>query len=62
VLHATSDGDVGHALGKIRRELRSQYALGYRPSNLSQAGLFHHLQVLAPPALRVHCRIGYYAR
>lgn len=53
--------DIAGAFGKIRRELRSQYALAYK---LSNPGLrtFHHLQVLVASRLRVHCRSGYYVK
>ena len=47
------------AFSKIRRELRAQYAVAYRPSNLMQS-VFHRIQVLAPGKLRVRCRSGYY--
>lgn len=53
------DGDVSRAFGRIRRELRSQYALAYRPSNISDTA-FHHIQVIAERKLHVHCRSGYY--
>ena len=53
--------DIENAFGKIRRELRSQYALAYK---LSNPGLrtFHQLQVLVASRLRVHCRSGYYVK
>ena len=54
-----ADGDVSRAFGRIRRELRSQYALAYRPSNIAEAA-FHHIQVIAQRKLNVHCRSGYY--
>ncbi len=53
--------DVANAFGKIRRELRSQYALAYKLSNPSLR-TFHHLQVLVANRLRVHCRSGYYVK
>lgn len=56
---AAFDGDVGTAFGKIRKELRSQYAIAYRLSDRSVPG-FHYLEVLAGK-LYVHCRSGYYA-
>lgn len=60
-LRADSDFAVDRAFGKIRRELRSQYALAYRPSNLAEQA-FHRLRVVAPNNLRVRCRTGYYAK
>jgi Ca-activated chloride channel family protein len=58
-LRANEDGGVGSAFGKIRRELRSQYALAYKPSNLTEH-FFHRLRVIAARNLRVRCRTGYY--
>jgi Ca-activated chloride channel homolog len=55
------DGDVSRAFGKIRRELRSQYALAYKPSNITDAA-FHHIEVLARRRLHVRCRSGYFVR
>ena len=60
-LHADSDGAVGRAFGKIRRELRSQYAVAYRPSDLAEQP-FHRLQVIVPNHLRARCRTGYYIK
>jgi VWFA-related protein len=56
---AAFSGDVGSAFGKIRKELRSQYAIAFKPSDHSLHG-FHYLEVLAGK-LHVHCRSGYYA-
>ena len=60
-LRASADGNMGGAFAKIRRELRSQYAVAYKPSNLARAVL-HRLKVIAIRNLRVRCRTGYYAR
>lgn len=57
---ASFSGDVGSAFGKIRKELRSQYAIAFKPSDYSHHG-FHYLEVLAGK-LHVHVRSGYYAR
>lgn len=54
-------GDSGsNAFRKIERELRTQYAIAYKPSNLEEA-VFHRIRVLVPGKLRVRCRSGYYA-
>lgn len=58
-LRSSQNGDLGHAFGRIQRELRSQYAIAYRPSNLTDQ-LFHRLKVIASRNLRVRCRTGYY--
>jgi Ca-activated chloride channel family protein len=60
-LHANEDGGVDSAFRKIRRELRSQYALAYKPSNLTEQ-FFHRLRIIAARNLRVRCRTGYYVR
>ena len=57
---ASEDGDVGSAFSKIRKELRSQYALAYKPSDLF-ATKFHAIRVVAGN-LMVRCRRGYYAK
>ena len=51
---------------KISIELRNQYVLGYKPSNLVRDGRWRHLKVkLTPPKglppLQVYARGGYYA-
>ena len=51
---------------KIGVELRNQYVIGYRPSNVARDGKWRKLKVklLAPkglPMLNVHAKTGYYA-
>lgn len=58
-LRSAQNGDVGRAFGRIERELRSQYAIAYKPTNLTEQ-LFHRLRVIASRNLRVRCRTGYY--
>jgi Ca-activated chloride channel homolog len=60
-LRADTGGTVGRAFARIRRELRSQYALAYRPSNLTDQA-FHQLRITVPDNLRVRCRTGYYTK
>ena len=52
--------EVGSAFHKIRKELRSQYAIAYKPSNLA-LGPFHDIRVMVRN-LHVHCRTGYYTK
>ncbi len=52
---------IAGAFNKIRRELRSQYALAYKLSN-PPVRTFHRLQVLAANRWRVRCRPGYYVK
>lgn len=50
------------ALGRITRELRTYYLLGYVPSGPLDDGRYHALAVsVARPGLRLHARPGYYA-
>ena len=47
----------------IEAEMRSQYALGYIPTNRAHDGRFRKLQVrVHKPSHRVHTRKGYFAR
>ncbi len=62
LLRATDDDDVRGAFTKVAQELRSQYAISYKPAIKSPDGLFHHLIVLGPKKLRIYHRLGYFAR
>ena len=55
--------DVADAFTEIQDELRSQYALSYRPPELHADGSYHPVQITAlnPKNLRVRSRHGYYA-
>jgi VWFA-related protein len=54
--------DVANAFAEIQEELRSQYALSYRPAGLANDGRFHTIQILAQnKKLKVRARRGYYA-
>ena len=55
--------EVANAYAEIQEELRSQYALAYRPSGFSADGRFHTIQILAQNRknLKVRSRRGYYA-
>lgn len=58
--------DVPDVTGEISRILRSQYVLGYKPSNLVRDGSWRNIKVrLRPPGglprLKVYTRSGYYA-
>jgi len=59
-------GDMADIATRISAELRNQYVVGYRPSDLKKDGNWRKLKVrLVPPAglppLTVHFRQGYYA-
>jgi Ca-activated chloride channel family protein len=59
-------GDMGDIASRISAELRNEYVIGYRPSDMRQDGNWRKLKIrLVPPpglpALTVHNRQGYYA-
>ena len=55
--------DVANAFSEIQDELRSQYALGYKPAELRPDGRYHSIEIdaLNHKNLRVRARRGYYA-
>jgi Ca-activated chloride channel homolog len=59
-------GDMGDIATRISAELRNEYVIGYRPSDMKQDGNWRKLKIrLVPPPglppLTVHNRQGYYA-
>jgi VWFA-related protein len=61
LLRGDSNDDVNHAFSKLDRELRNQYAIGYKPPLGRPDGLFHRLVVLGPKRLHIYHRQGYFA-
>jgi len=54
--------DVSDAFSQIQDELRSQYAISYKPADLLPNGKYHTIQILADnKKYRVRSRKGYYA-
>jgi Ca-activated chloride channel homolog len=55
--------DVANAFVEIQDELRSQYALSYKPAEFRTDGRYHTIEILAQnhKGLRVRSRRGYYA-
>ena len=55
--------DVANAFVEIQDELRSQYALSYKPAELRTDGRYHTIEILAQnhKGLHVRSRRGYYA-
>jgi VWFA-related protein len=49
------------AFDQIAAELRSQYNLGYTPTNSVQDGSYRKLEVKSKQNYKVQCRAGYYA-
>jgi Ca-activated chloride channel family protein len=61
VLAGRTENEVSESFHKIQEELRSQYALGYRPRSLI-GNLFHPIRIFGPKGIRIRTRQGYYAR
>lgn len=60
--HVTGTLPLEQVFDTIREEMRSQYAIGYRPPNPAGDGTFHRLEVkTARRGLTVQARTGYYA-
>ncbi len=55
--------DVANAFGQIQNDLRSQYALSYRPADFKHDGRYRTIEILAQThkGLKVRSRHGYYA-
>ena len=54
--------DVANAFAQIQADLRSQYALAYRPEDFKHDGRYRTIEILAEhKGLKVHSRRGYYA-
>jgi VWFA-related protein len=54
--------DVSNAFGQIQADLRSQYALAYRPADFKHDGRYRTIEIMAEhKGLKVHSRHGYYA-
>jgi VWFA-related protein len=54
--------DVSDAFMQIQDELRSQYAISYKPADLQPNGKYHGIQILADnKKYKVRARKGYYA-
>jgi len=54
--------DVANAFAEIQDELRSQYALSYKPADFQADGRFHSIAILAQSkGLKIRSRRGYYA-
>src|SRR5215813_3553056 len=54
--------DVSDAFSQIQDELRSQYAISYKPADLQLNGKYHSIQILADnKKYKVRARKGYYA-
>jgi VWFA-related protein len=52
---------MGDAFTQISNELRSQYYIGYTPSNEKKDGSYRKIEVKSKEGLKVQARKGYYA-
>jgi|SRR5215831_10873395 len=52
---------LGKAFSEISNELRSQYSLGYAPSNDKHDGSFRKIEVKSKEGYKIQTRKGYYA-
>jgi Ca-activated chloride channel family protein len=58
----THGKELANAFDEISHELRSQYSIGYTPTNTRRDGRFRQLKIRAVgDNLRVQARKGYYA-
>ena len=60
--------EVGNKLDKLKQgfdqiaqELRTQYNIGYTPTNSKRDGTFRKVEIRAPQGYKVQARTGYYA-
>jgi len=54
--------EVANAFAAIQEELRSQYAISYKPADFLSDGRYRSVEILAlQKGLRVRSRHGYYA-
>jgi VWFA-related protein len=62
VIRANNPSNTSEAFEEIARELRTQYLLGYTPSNKDSNGAFRHIKVRVTQGnYNVQARHGYYA-
>jgi VWFA-related protein len=62
VIKADNERSTSEAFQEIASELRTQYLLGYTPSNRKTDGTFRHLNVRVKSGhYQVQARRGYYA-
>jgi VWFA-related protein len=62
VIEVRSENSLEKAFDEISQELRSQYVLGYYPTNIKRDGTFRKIQVdVTRPDAKILARKGYYA-
>jgi len=62
MFRAVNDRELDTAFGQISEELRSQYSIGYSPSNAARDASYRRIDLrVRGRGLRVQARRGYYA-
>ena len=62
ILPAREKDELKHGFAEIEKALRSQYAMGYHPTDFRSDGSFRSIEIIPDKlALRVQCRRGYFA-
>lgn len=62
VIHVgNNDQKLKEAFQQIAAEMRSQYGIGYTPTNHAQDGTFRQIEIKTKPIYQVQARTGYYA-
>jgi VWFA-related protein len=61
VIHVSNINQAHIAVRQISEELRSQYLLGYTPSNERHDGSYRRIEVRAGKKYQVRARPGYFA-
>jgi VWFA-related protein len=63
LLRARTEKEITKAYSRLEEELRSQYAVVYKPANLRADGKYRKIEIKAlRSGLNVHARRGYYTR
>lgn len=62
LLTTRDETTIDFALSKLDRDLRTQYAVGYKPVNALADGSFHKVSIAVSHNIRVRYRHGYFAR
>jgi VWFA-related protein len=60
-LYGATEHDISKSFEQIQQELRSQYAVSYRPHHLISDLVFRSVRILGPKGVRIRYRSGYYA-
>jgi VWFA-related protein len=61
VIEVNNPNKIADAFRQISAELRSQYSLGYTPTNAKQDGSFRKIEIKTKEGYKIQARKGYYA-